>query len=49
MRKLGEVHKKVTNSEPIYQAVTCTTDARHFKRVGIPVTCYGPESTSIHG
>lgn len=47
---LGELHKNVTNNDPVYAPVTCTTDARFFELYeGTPATCYGPESKSIHG
>jgi acetylornithine deacetylase len=50
MKLLGECHKKVTNEEPVYAPVTCTTDARFFQLYhNTPATCYGPEATSIHG
>ncbi|KAL6075684.1 ArgE/DapE family deacylase [Balamuthia mandrillaris] len=50
MKLLGATHKKVTNQEPIYAPVTCTTDARFFQLYqGTPATCYGPEATNIHG
>lgn len=47
---LGEVHKEVTSTDPVYTPVTCTTDARFFELYeNIPSTCYGPEAKSIHG
>ena len=47
---LGDIHKKVTQDEPKYGPVTCTTDARFFQLYSkMPATCYGPESKSIHG
>ncbi len=50
MQLLGQVHKRVTGKEPIYTPVTCTTDARFFELYqSTPCTCYGPESTNIHG
>lgn len=50
MKLLGECHKKVTNQEPVYAPVTCTTDARFFQLYhNTPATCYGPEASSIHG
>jgi len=50
MKKLGEVHKKVLNKEPVYAPVTCTTDARHYQLYkNIPTTCYGPIAYNIHG
>ncbi len=50
MQLLGQVHKRVTGKEPVYTPVTCTTDARFFELYqSTPCTCYGPESTNIHG
>ena len=47
---LGAVHKDVMNKDAVYTALTCTTDGRFFQLYhGMPTTCYGPESTSIHG
>ena len=49
MKLLGKTHKDVVQQEPVYQPVTCTTDARIYELYyGIPCTCYGPEATNIH-
>jgi acetylornithine deacetylase len=47
---LASVHQEVMQQPPKFGALTCTTDARFFQLYhGMPSTCYGPESTSIHG
>eukprot|EP01100_Stratorugosa_tubuloviscum_P006029 TRINITY_DN262_c2_g1_i1.p1 TRINITY_DN262_c2_g1~~TRINITY_DN262_c2_g1_i1.p1 ORF type:complete len:427 (-),score=221.65 TRINITY_DN262_c2_g1_i1:201-1481(-) len=47
---LRKVHLNALNRPIPTIPVTCTTDARFFALYqNIPVTCYGPESTSIHG
>ncbi len=48
---IGKSYEQVTGKPATYEAVTCTTDARHFQLYyGIPATCYGPEYTrNIHG
>lgn len=50
LKTLARLHKTVTGDEVVAQPVTCTTDARFYALYhGIPATCYGPESTLIHG
>lgn len=47
---LGKAHETVMQQPAKYGALTCTTDGRFFQLYhGMPTTCYGPESTSIHG
>lgn len=47
---LGKAHETVFQAPANYGALTCTTDGRFFQLYhGMPTTCYGPESTSIHG
>lgn len=47
---LGKVHEDVMDEKPKFGALTCTTDGRFFQLYhGMPTTCYGPESSSIHG
>jgi len=47
---LGKVHEDVMKQAPKFGALTCTTDGRFFQLYhGMPTTCYGPESSSIHG
>lgn len=47
---LGAAHQEVFGSPPQLLASSATTDARFFSLYGnIPATCYGPESTDIHG
>lgn len=50
MKLLGSCVQKVTGVPAQYAPVTCTTDARFFELYyNIPATCYGPQSSSIHG
>lgn len=50
MKLLGDCVQKATDAPAKYAPVTCTTDCRFFELYyGIPATCYGPESASIHG
>lgn len=49
MQALARAHQKVTGAAPRTLACTATTDAKHFRRAGVPVTCYGPEARNIHG
>ncbi len=47
---LGNAHERVFGSPARLLASSATTDARFFDLYGsIPSTCYGPESTDIHG
>lgn len=50
MEVLAQSHERVMAAEPRYLASTATTDVRVFHVYGdTPATCYGPESTHIHG
>ncbi|MFO1319565.1 MAG: ArgE/DapE family deacylase [Burkholderiales bacterium] len=50
MEVLAQSHEHVMAAEPRYLASTATTDVRVFHVYGgIPATCYGPESSHIHG
>lgn len=50
MSTLAESHARVLGGTPQWFASTATTDARVFHLYGsIPATCYGPESSHIHG
>lgn len=50
MRLLGEAHQRVMHNDPVFLPSTATTDVRIFHMYGdTPATCYGPESSSIHG
>jgi acetylornithine deacetylase len=47
---LGAVHERVFGSAAQLLASSATTDARFFNLYGgTPATCYGPESSDIHG
>jgi acetylornithine deacetylase len=47
---LGNAHERVFGSPAQLLASSATTDARFFNLYGsIPATCYGPESSDIHG
>jgi len=47
---LGAVHQRVFDSPAQFLASSATTDARFFNLYGnTPATCYGPESSDIHG
>lgn len=49
-QSLAHVHEDVMHEKPKFGALTCTTDGRFFQLYhGMPTTCYGPESSSIHG
>jgi len=50
MQLLAESHKQVTGKVPTRNALTATTDGRHFKLLmDLPVTCYGPIARNVHG
>jgi len=50
MQLLAESHKQVTGNVPTRNALTATTDGRHFKLLmDLPVTCYGPIARNVHG
>lgn len=50
MQQLDAAHGMVRGEPAKRLAATCTTDARFFHLYGdVPVTCYGPEATNIHG
>jgi len=50
METLVRAHEHVMGDEPRSFASTATTDIRVFNLYGdTPATCYGPESTHIHG
>ncbi|NYT62540.1 ArgE/DapE family deacylase [Alcaligenaceae bacterium] len=50
MLLLADAHLRVFGQEPAARSMTATTDARHFKiMLDVPVTCYGPEASNIHG
>jgi acetylornithine deacetylase len=50
MQLLAESHKRVTGDVPTRNALTATTDGRHFKLLmDLPVTCYGPIARNVHG
>ncbi len=50
MQLLAESHKQVTGTVPTRNALTATTDGRHFKLLmDLPVTCYGPIARNVHG
>ena len=47
---LGAAHQRVFGSPAQLLASSATTDARFFNLYGsTPATCYGPESSDIHG
>lgn len=47
---LGAAHERVFGAPVQLLASSATTDARFFNLYGsIPATCYGPESSDIHG
>ncbi|OZI55053.1 acetylornithine deacetylase [Bordetella genomosp. 5] len=50
MQLLADAHRRVTGEAPKRQAITGTTDGRHFRMLmDVPVTCYGPIAESVHG
>lgn len=50
MDLLADCHRQVRGDTPRDLAATCTTDARFFRLYGdMPVTCYGPQASDIHG
>jgi acetylornithine deacetylase len=50
MRLLAKSHAAIHGQEPLQLVSTAVCDARHFAlMLGTPVTCYGPDSDSIHG
>ncbi len=50
METLVRAHEHVMGTQPEWLASTATTDVRVFNLYGdTPATCYGPESTHIHG
>ncbi|MBI1395218.1 MAG: ArgE/DapE family deacylase [Betaproteobacteria bacterium] len=50
LEALVRAHEHVMGAEPNWLASTATTDVRVFNLYGdTPATCYGPESTHIHG
>jgi acetylornithine deacetylase len=46
---LGDAYASAHGERPPAQAITSTTDARHFVRHGIPAVCYGPRGEHMHG
>ena len=46
---LGDAYEAVHGERPAAQAITSTTDARHFVRHGVPALCYGPRGENMHG
>jgi acetylornithine deacetylase len=50
METLVRAHEHVMGTQPEWLASTATTDVRVFNLYGdTPATCYGPESSHIHG
>ena len=50
MNTLADAHERVAGTPARGMASTATTDVRAFHLYGdIPATCYGPESSHIHG
>jgi acetylornithine deacetylase len=50
VQALARAYEAVHGGAVERQAITATTDARHFKlMLDTPVTCFGPEARNIHG
>jgi acetylornithine deacetylase len=46
---LGDAYEAVHGERPPAQAITSTTDARHFVGRAVPALCYGPRGENMHG